>query len=242
MMMMDKTTLGDRMKAYEKVPSVNLMKKTPVIMRLDGKAFHNYTKQFKNEGTFSTVLKRAFMHSTFELMQNIQGARLAYMQSDEVSILLSDWRQINTDAWFKYGVQKMVSVASSMFTTYFNRELYPDYTAAFFDARVFNLPPHEAVNYFIWRQQDATRNSIQMLGRSYFSHKEIHGKNSSQIQDMLMKEHNVNWNDAETMFKRGSSITSFYDDNKRMTLEMDTEPPIFTQDREYIDRYIREII
>ena len=250
---MDKTSLGDRMKTYEKAPAVNLMRKTPVIMRLDGKAFHTYTRHplFTQEGTFSPTLRQCFAYATQKLMNQIQGSRLAYMQSDEVSILITDWRKVTSDAWFNYGTQKMVSVAVSMFTVYFNDymrtllEQYAQYAYpqdAFFDARVFNLPPHEVINYFIWRQQDAIRNSIQMLGRSKFSHKQMDGKNTDQVQDMLMAVHNVNWNDTPTAFKRGHCIRTIFDNEDRVDLIDDLQIPIFTENRDYIDRYVKEII
>lgn len=243
---MDKTSLGNRMKGYESVPSVKLMRRTPVIMRLDGKAFHTYTRQslFTETGPFSMVLRNIFREATMQTLKHIQGARLAYMQSDEVSILLTDWKQLNTDAWFKYGAQKMVSVASSIFTFFFNREaeyagldsfIHP----AFFDARVFNVPFEEVTNYFVWRQQDATRNSIQMLARAYFSHKQLDRMNTSKIQDMLMDDHKVNWNDTKTCFKRGSCIRSHYDIDKRLTFEHDFEIPVFTQDRDYIEDHLK---
>jgi tRNA(His) 5'-end guanylyltransferase len=242
---MDKTSLGDRMKRYESVSKTELMRRTPVILRIDGKAFHTYTKQPEiNTGDpFSQRLQSVFREAAIWTIKNIQGAKFAFLQSDEVSFLLTDWKKINTDAWFKYGVQKMCSVAASLFTYYFNREaMYAGFDAekvpAFFDARVFNLPAAEVVNYFIWRQQDATRNSIQMLARSEFSHKELNGKNSSQIQDMLLSKRGINWNDTPTHFKRGSCVVSQYE-GERQVFDFDYDIPIFTQDRDYIDKYLK---
>lgn len=250
---MDRSSLGTRMKQYESVSKTSLMRRTPVIMRLDGKAFHSYTKQPKitESGAFSTLLYNVFSYATESLLTQLQGPRLAYMQSDEVSILFTDWRGLNTEAWFKYGVQKMTSVASSVMTYYFNKEashagLDAESIPAFFDARVFNVPFEEVTNYFVWRQQDATRNSIQMLGQSYFSHKELHGKNVSNIQDMLMNDvrdmHGVpiqvNWNDIPTMFKRGQCITSEFED-ERLTFTADQEVPVFTQDRHFIENHLK---
>lgn len=228
--------LGDRMKGYERVGSPTLMRKTPVIIRLDGKAFHSYTKNKAIDFPFSELLRETFSMTTNLVIQKVQGARLAYMQSDEVSILLTDWKNLNTDAWFKYGAQKMVSVISSMFTYHFN-EISGIDSPAFFDARAFNVPLHEVTNYFIWRQQDASRNSVQMLGRSVFSHRQLHGKNNSQIQDMLMGV-GINWNDVETKFKRGHCITSRYNDEDRLMFDVDWEPPVFTQNRLYIENHL----
>lgn len=239
---MDKTTLGDRMKRYESVSKNYLMRKTPVIMRLDGKAFHTYTKQrvICDEGVYSQKLRDLFTNTTYCLFKEMQGSRLAYMQSDEVSILLTDWRNVSTDAWFSYNVQKMVSVASSIFTYYFNEtaEHNDIFGPALFDARVFNVPLSEVTNYFIWRQQDATRNSINMLGQSKFSHKELQGKTTSQVQDMLMEQHNINWNDIPTIFKRGSCIVSDFD-GESISVRVDNEIPIFTQDRDYIEKHLQ---
>jgi len=123
-----------------------------------------------------------------------------------------------------------------MATVAFNKkanEIDNNLTLAMFDSRVFNVPKEEVANYFIWRQQDASRNSVQMLGQFYFSHKELHCKNISAIQDMLMSEHNVNWNDVATRKKRGFCVTldDYYD----------TEIPIFTKDRNYIEKYLETI-
>lgn len=241
---MDRSSLGDRMKRYESTCKTALMRRTPVIIRLDGKAFHTYTKQpkIKDTGAFSTLLYNVFSISTRHLVNHVQGVRLAYMQSDEVSLLITDWRNLNTESWFNNSVQKMVSVAASTLTYYFNREalyagLDADQNPAFFDARVFNVPFEEVTNYFVWRQQDATRNSIQMLGQSYFSHRELHGKNVSNIQDMLMEQHGVNWNDVPTQFKRGHCITSKFEDDK-LTFNSDWEVPVFTKDRDYIEDHL----
>lgn len=247
--MMDKTSLGDRMKGYESVPSVKLMRRTPVIMRLDGKAFHTYTNrdEFKKDGAFSDLLRDMFSEATELTIRHIQGARLAYMQSDEVSILITDWKQLNTDAWFKYGAQKMVSVAASTFTYYFNqaaqssrlnglfeKELLP----AFFDARVFSVPFEEVNNYFVWRQQDATRNSIQMLGREHFSHKRMDRKTTNDVKDMLVNEMGVNWNDIPTRFKRGSCVTGQYDEDERLRFLYDDEIPIFSKSPNYVNSHL----
>lgn len=238
---MDKTSLGDRMKGYESTSKSKLLRRTPVIIRLDGKAFHTWTRQlgavdesldFEPYGNVMHVLMR---NATQYLMDNIQNAVLAYSQSDEISILLNDWKKLNTDQWFAGAVQKITSVSASMATAAFNdsvreNNLRTYLPLALFDARVFNVPKEEVVNYFVWRQQDASRNSIQMLGQFYFSHKQMHGKNISQVQDMLMEEHSQNWNDIDTRKKRGFCV---HGDG-----HYDKEIPIFTQDRNYIERFL----
>lgn len=253
-------SLGDRMKGYESVTKFKALKRTPVIIRIDGKAFHTWTKHLSKvdptlkDDPFSELMLRCMSGTTNMLVSNIQNAVLGYTQSDEISILLNDWKTLETDQWFGNTIQKMASVAASMSTAYFNRA-YTELTAvvsatpAMFDARVFNVPKEEVANYFIWRQQDATRNSVQMLGRHYFSHKEMHKKNVSNIQDMLMESHGVNWNDLDTWKKRGScSVRGGFDESMAGTpdgikmiktphdrVEIDKEIPIFTKDRAYIE-------
>lgn len=251
---MDNTSLGNRMKTYERVNKNKLMRRTPVIIRLDGKAFHTWTKVLQHldvsleTSPFSDMMHDCMLHTAFELVRNIQNATLAYAQSDEISILLNDWKGLKTEQWFDGNIQKMVSISASMATGYFNKRIQihndnaleidrQDLNLAFFDARVFNIPKEEVANYFVWRQQDATRNSINMLGQHYFSHKELQNKNVSQVQDMLMTAlgHggplNINWNDLDAWKKRGYCTTNEY---------MDDVIPIFTQDREYIEHHLKE--
>jgi len=237
---MDKTALGDRMKGYEAVSRTKLLRRSPVIIRLDGKAFHTWTKQLKvvdeslDINPYSNLMHSFMRNTTQYLMDNIQNAVLAYSQSDEISILLNDWKKLNTDAWFDANIQKMASVSASMATAAFNSQIFTFNRAspaalgmALFDARAFNLPKEEVTNYFIWRQQDATRNSINMLGQFYFSHKELQGKNVSQVQDMLMEKFQINWNDCDVWKKRGFCITQ--DGTYDYTI------PIFSKHREYIE-------
>lgn len=231
---MDKSSLGDRMKRYESVSKTKLLRRTPVIIRLDGKAFHTWTKQlYDNDMSLRTEPYSGTMHeymkqTTEWLMDDIQNAVFAYSQSDEISILLNDWKKLNTDQWFDGSIQKIASVSASMATVAFNSGSI--FTPGLFDARVFNVPKEELVNYFIWRQQDATRNSINMLGQFHFSHNQLQGKNVSQVQDMLMAAYNVNWNDIDTWKKRGFCVTS--------DVGYDSNIPIFTQVRPYIEKYM----
>ena len=243
---MDKTSIGNRMKGYERVAKSNLMRRTPVIIRLDGKAFHTWTRVLQyldvslETSPFSEMMHECMATTAFGLIANIQNAKLTYTQSDEISILLNDWKGLKTDQWFDGNIQKIVSISSSMATAYFNDCMRAfneaaldidkqDLQHAFFDARVFNIPKEEVANYFVWRQQDATRNSINMLGQRYFSHKKLQHKNTDQVQEMLFSEHGINWNDIPTWQKRGycSTLNGFDDDI-----------PIFTQDRDYIERHL----
>lgn len=272
-------TINDRMKHnYEEVSKTRLTRKTPVIIRLDGKAFHTFTKGLKRP--YDTIFHDTMNATMKYLCEHIQGCKLGYTQSDEITLLLTDFDTITTDAWFDYEVQKMCSISASMATLAFNkafREFYEKYAEkdldsdsetssevweyikiltdkldqAMFDSRCFNIPEDEVVNCFIWRQQDATRNAIQMLGQTYFSPKELHKKKSNEIQDMLMLQKGINFNDMPTEFKRGvccrkvSAYSPKVPGDKNSGIDFSTERkkwyvdkdiPIFTQDRDYILR------
>lgn len=279
--------LGSRMKEYyEQIPKTKLMRRTPVVIRIDGKAFHSFTKGFKRP--FDDVLIESMQETMKYLCENIQGCILGYHQSDEISLVLVDYQKLTSDAWFDYEVQKICSIAASMATMAFNKlfykaiddyantdeilaTLYGDVQAdkekiqsyfsalrcalekgAMFDARCFNIPKEEVTNYIYWRQLDATRNSIQMVGQANFSHKELHGKSCNQIQDMLMLQKGINWNDFPVYQKRGCccvkekyTITDSEpqkgnaDNVTRTRWIIDKEIPIFRgEDRNYIDRLI----
>jgi tRNA(His) 5'-end guanylyltransferase len=221
-----KDSLGDRMKEfYENRSKFYLHRRVPVIIRLDGKAFHTFTKGFKRP--YDEILHNT-MNSTMKyLCENIQGCKLGYTQSDEITLLLTDYDTITTDAWFGYNVQKICSVAASMATMAFNKFFRQYYEAALFelgcpvdsdeymstlrnkldcamfDARCFSIPKEEVTNCFLWRFLDCERNSIQMLGQTYFSHKQLHGLSCNQIQEKLFQEHGINWAKYPEEFKNG---------------------------------------
>lgn len=279
--------LGTRMKEYyEQIPKMKLMRRTPVIIRIDGKAFHTFTRGF--EKPFDEILIESMQETTKYLCENIQGCVLGYTQSDEISLVLVDYQTFHTAAWFDYEVQKMVSVAASMATMAFNRiftQKVNDYflkvseekedvatreayakalmQGAMFDARVFNIPKEEVTNCIYWRQLDAARNSIQMVGQAMFSHKELQGKSCNAIQDMLVEQKGINWNDYPAYKKRGTCVVKeeYYvyvnedgiaeeiapDEVKNFVEEVsvrsrwriDKNIPIFKEDgREYIERVI----
>ena len=269
---MDKTALGNRIKNfYEAVPKTFLIRKTPVIIRLDGKAFHSVTRGFKRP--FDEILIKTMQETMKYLCENIQGCVLGYTQSDEITLVLVDYFKIDTDAWFGYNVQKITSVSASMATLAFNNifkkyvsELIPMnlsnsskedikyYNAldrviikgALFDSRCFNIPKEEVNNCLLWRQQDATRNSIQALAQSLYSNKQIEGINTKKLQDKMFTEKGVNWNDLPTTQKRGSCCikkpTKIITTNNEKVIRnkwiIDNEIPIFSQDTEYINNLI----
>jgi tRNA(His) 5'-end guanylyltransferase len=227
-------SLGDRMKNYyENRAKTYLVRRMPVIVRLDGKAFHTFTRGF--DKPFDKVLMKAMQETTLKLCQKIQGCVLGYTQSDEITLVLVDYNDINTDAWFDYSVQKMCSVAASMCTLYFNHKFIDAYAewftdayskvevsedahkfnkvyekaiekGAMFDARVFNIPREELINCILWRIKDSVRNSVSSLAQSKFSPKELQGKNSSQMQDMLMETFSINWNNLSNFEKTGTLV------------------------------------
>ena len=229
-------SLGDRMKGYEDVNRTKLVRRTPVIIRLDGKAFHTWTKGLDrpHDSTFISIMANVTKFVT----DNIQGGVFAYCQSDEISILLRDYDTITTEAWFDNNIQKMVSIAASLATGKFNQlaqEAFEDKPLAFFDARVFNLPKDEVVNYFIWRQQDAVRNSIRSVATHYLGHKKCHGLNNSEVQDELMKlDIPVNWNDFPIHLKRGIAYNS-------TSKQVDALIPTFTASREYVGIHLEKV-
>ncbi len=180
-----KMNLGDRMKKYEYVNRDYLMPRTPVIVRVDGKAFHTFTKDF--DKPFDNILSESMLLAASRLFDEMQGCKLAYVQSDEASFVLTDYDQLDTQGWFGYNRSKIETISASCMTTAFNRgmRLADRCGDAMFDARSFSIPLDEVANYFLWRAQDWHRNSVAMFAQSHFSHKELHKKNISGMHDML---------------------------------------------------------
>ena len=272
--------LGKRMKTfYEEIPKTKLMRRVPVAIRIDGKAFHTFTKGFQKP--FDEVLIKSMQDTMKYLCENIQGCVLGYTQSDEITLILVDYKKFTSSAWFDYEVQKVCSIAASMATIAFNKyfseninseycvfddelldngdfnpnykneyliDLYTthikaSYKGAMFDTRCFNIPKEEVANLIYWRQLDATRNSIQMVGQANFSHKELQNKSCNQIQDMLMIQKSINWNDLPVHQKRGSCCIKKEEyccnNSLRSTWVIDNNIPIFKgDDRKYIEHLI----
>jgi tRNA(His) 5'-end guanylyltransferase len=234
-----------------------LPRRSYTVLRLDGKGFHGYTKSF--DKPFDKELMYCMQETAKYLCQEIQGARIAYTQSDEISIILTDFGDETTQAWFDGNLQKMVSISAAMATAKFNELVYihayakkPD-KLAIFDSRVFTIPDRtEVINAIIWRQQDASRNSISMLAQALYSHKELHKKNSSQMQELCFQK-GCNWNDLSVHEKRGATVIKIYEQipeefikrHESQPIEpvlrskwIVDEPPIFTQDRDYLQKHI----
>lgn len=253
--------LDVRMKKYEHVSRAFLTRRMPVIIRIDGKAFHTFTQGF--DKPFDEVLCECMKETAKFLCENIQNCKIAYTQSDEISLLLIDYDKLDTESWFNNNKQKMASVSASMATLAFNK-VFDEITSiklakgeiseeeyekkymdkrykALFDSRVFNIPREEVCNYFLWRQQDATRNSIEALGRAHFSHSQLNKVNCNQIQDKLFIEKGINWNDLHTSNKRGCCVVKeslSIGELERSHWVIDNEIPIFSKDRDYIEKYL----
>lgn len=278
-------SIETRMRGYEYVTRTHLPRRIPAIIRVDGKAFHSFTKGLRKP--FDDFFRNIMQLTMQYMCENVQGCVFGYTQSDEISLLLTDYETIATDAWFDYTIQKMCSVAASMATLAFNKfwaeefqaqiehwdreddgtmdeemekwvweylvnTIQPKLFTAMFDARVFSIPKDEVCNYFIWRQQDATRNSIETVGQTYFSQKDLNGRSQNEIQEMLWQQHSINWNTYPIAYKRGVCCSKVLRETPmenprnpgkeivvaRRKWVIDREPPIFTQDREYVEKKI----
>lgn len=261
------SNLGLRMKNnYEKISQTKLTRHIPVAIRIDGKAFHTFTKGFKKP--FDEILMNSMQNTMHYLCKNIQGCVFGYTQSDEITLILIDYQNLDTAAWFDYEVQKICSVSASMATMAFNKffttnalceineshssmapqsialqeknALYNDalrkamQKGAMFDARCFNIPKEEVCNLIYWRQLDATRNSIQMVAQSNFSQKQLEGKSCNELQDMLLLEKNIDWNNYSASCKHGTACIK-----EHMTWFIDRNMPILIgENRDYVNNCI----
>lgn len=275
---MDHSDLGARMKAYENCYRVYLPKRQAVIIRCDGRAFHSFTKGFNRP--YDTLFAYCMRETAKQLCENISGCVFGYTQSDEISLVLVDYKNINTEPWFGNNLQKIVSISASMATYFFRKnfeeaikdeyfdwyttgtvndekeKLLNQHTQAYdnklcvFDSRAFILPREEVSNYIYWRQLDCVRNSIQLAGQAYFSHKQLQNKNCDQIQEMLWQEHQVNWSKYPTWFKNGVAIykqpREIYHKNEdgtqsfivRDKFTIDLEMPMVSQNFDFINKWV----
>lgn len=228
-------SLGDRMKEYEAASQLHLPRRMPVIIRLDGRAFHTLTQNFRRpyDARFMSVMDTV----TLSLLSEVTGAVCAYAQSDEVSLAVVDYQLTSTQAWFANNLQKLVSVSAGVASACMTLTL-PSHIGALgpvtFDSRAFVLPKHEVVNYFIWRQQDWQRNSLQMLARSLYSHKQLQGKKTPELHDLCMAK-GENWAKRTSHEKDGRFFTRA---EKTGIWELWKATPLFTQSRGVIDRLV----
>lgn len=208
--------IGDRMKQnYESRGRFMLTRRTPVIIRVDGRAFHTFTRGF--DRPFDHRLMNAMAWAAHALMQEAQGAKFGYVQSDEISVVLTDYDTLQTGAWFNYNVAKLCSLSASIVTRAFNKSIvYPEAATvkkgglgAEFDARCFNIPKEEVTNYFLWRSLDWSRNSIAMYAQANFSHHELEFKKTPDMHEML---HGIGKNWTTDLTERERNGTFLYTD------------------------------
>jgi tRNA(His) 5'-end guanylyltransferase len=201
-------SLGDRMKDYEKAYKYTLPKRLPIVVRLDGKAFLTFTKGLKKP--YSETFMDLMNSTTKYLCEQIQGVVMAYTQSDEISLLLHNYKRFNSEGWFSNNIQKIVSVSAGLASSYFTQlytrqsiqEEKENIKIPVFDSRVFIIPENDVNNYFVWRQQDWIRNSIQMLARSMYSEKECYRKDQIEMRTMALVK-GKNWEDLNNHIKYG---------------------------------------
>lgn len=256
-------SLGDRMKEYENRNQYFLQKRTPVCIRVDMRAGHTFTRGFVRP--FDEIFGNAMIRTMEYCAKNIGNCIFAYCQSDEITFILVDYEKLETDAWFDYRTDKLCSISASMATMAFNRyfneevndwyytcpvdtskdDLFHTYVnsikkGAMFDARCFNIPKEEVCNLVYWRQLDATRNSIQMVGQANFSHSELQNKSCNMIQDMLHEQRGINWNDYAIRWKRGVACYREKDlEDNCGGWVIDYEMPILKgEDRTYVEDLI----
>lgn len=195
-------TLSDRMKKYENVTRQYATTRTPLIIRIDGRAFHTFTRNLPKP--YCPKLRQSLVVAARYLLDDISTGVLAYIQSDEISILCLDYKNIKTNQWFDGNVQKISSISASAVTAAFNKE-WSGIELAQFDARCFVIPESDVVNYFLWRYTDCVKNSVSAAAQIYFSHKELQNKTTTDRITML-REIGQPWEKLDDEFKNGTTI------------------------------------
>ena len=241
---------------YEEPYKFRLTRRTPVIIRIDGRAFHTFAKGFVRP--FDDVLRNSMKATMLYLCENTMGCVYGYTQSDEITLVLVDYDTLEASAFFDYDVQKLCSITASMATMRFNKSfennvekfrmsatdrnageqwiVYHDALAkgAMFDSRCYNIPKEEVCNQVYARQIDAIRNSVQLVAQTYYGQSELDNKPISELKEMLKKDHDIDWNNYPIEYQRGSSCIKTDEG-----WVIDTEMPILKGEaREYIERYI----
>ena len=226
-----KDNLGDRIKSYENITRNYLTPNIPVFIRVDGKSFHTFTRHF--EKPYDAYFINAMLVSAYKTAQEMMGFKVGFVASDEATFVLTDYDKIETQPWFGYNLSKLVSITASLMTVNF-ANFYPEYLPTF-DARAFSVPKEDAINALLWRAKDWERNSLQMYARAHFSHKELHGKNRSDIHEML---HNIgkNWTtDIKHKYRNG---TFLYKDDTGINTTSLIEPSFQELNRMFCHHFI----
>jgi len=210
-----KDSLGDRIKKYESITKHSALPNMPLVVRVDGKAFHTFTRNCIKP--FDKYIIGGMLRAAMYTATKMQGFKAAYVQSDEVTFVLTDYDTHQTDGWFDYELPKIISTSAALMSVSFldiMKELKPEYikpnNLPTFDARAFNVPKNDVINMFLWRALDWKRNSVQMYGQSVFSHKEMQGWNEENIKRMLIHR-GFDWDkDLSNQTKYGTFITKKY--------------------------------
>jgi len=243
------SNLGDRMKLYEEPTSLRLQAKTPVVIRVDGRSFHTYTRGAQKP--YDGLIQSAMQAATWALCSEAMGAVIGFQQSDELTVILQDWQNYESEQWFGGNVQKIATAAVVIATNAFNA--YPGIVGTFgqasFDGRVHNIPYHEIVNHLIWRQQDTLRNSVSTLAQNNFSHKQLQGKSCDEMKAMLLDK-GVDWvKYLPTFVRHGFVIRKQYVqfegagplEHGLSSWIKDFYTPLFSENREYVTALFAEI-
>lgn len=243
---MIKDRLGDRMKDnYEDCFRIILPKFMPIIIRLDGVAFHTLTKKMKKP--FDSMITSSMQCTALRLCHDIGGAVMAYVQSDEISLLVYPYNSFESQEWHGNNLQKLVSISASIASVEMTRMMEGYYGAKniIFDSRAFVIPMEEVNNYFVWRQKDWQRNSVNMIAQSIFSHKKLHGVNLSKAKEMI-KESKPEWaiENWPNYVCNGCAVVKIFDEEKgQYVWEIDTDgTPDFVENKEYIQYRMDKII
>lgn len=253
--------LGDRMKAYERSYETYMIGRLPVVIRVDGKGFSRWTKQTARKKPFDPELADAMAYACSQTASNIEGCVFGYTQSDEMTFVLRNDQSLESTPWFGNRVQKITSVVAAYVTAYFNEMIINSWEAtptplAVFDARVFAVPSvQEAINCLVWRQNDATKNSISAacyyevatkVGKKT-ARKLMHGLGQKQQQELLFQERAINWNDYPIRYKRGIGTYRVVEtkemDGKsytRSSWKIDNDLPVFTKEPEFLRSILGE--
>lgn len=222
-------TLGSRMKEYEYVTRNYLVNRVPIIVRIDGKAFHKFTRGL--DKPCDKIFMESMKKTTVELCKQVQGTVMGYTQSDEISLVLMNTSDRNSELWFNNNLSKIISVSASIATVEFNKTFMnlgvqyeldnnvlfdnknnnhkysSKYMTANFDSRAFNIPREEVINYFIWRQRDCQKNAVNSAARTMFSHKQLQGLNQKQLKEKMLTEKGLNFDKVfADVFKNGMIV------------------------------------
>ena len=237
-MAVKRDSLGDRMKRHEHVSRKSLVSKVPVIIRVDGKAFHTFTRGFAKP--FDYGMTAAMDCAAYRLANEIQGCKAYYVQSDEASFLLTDYDKIESDGWFGYNQDKLVSLSAAYMSVFFGeaiKEFHENVKAPVFDSRAFNIHREDVANYFLWRMKDYHRNSVNMYARAFFSTREMKFKKLSDVHDML---HSVGKNWATDLTNREKNGKFMVYDKQWRSFLCPVEP--FTLSYSYVQNELGEYV